>query len=203
MEPAAPNARDVRTHGLPLPPPVSRHLDAAAWAAWMEAALRDQPRRWAHVRAVWRRAAKLAQSPQTGLSAADRADLELAALLHDVGRAIDPDDNEPHAFVGARFLEDLGLHRVARLVAHHSGSRFEAEERGHSEHCRWTREDGAVADILTYLDMTTGPDGQAVTPAERRADIAVRYGAESFQVKAFDRIADEIERGRRTVSHWR
>jgi HD superfamily phosphodiesterase len=53
--------------------------------------------------------------------------LELAALLHDVGKALDPDDTEPHGFVGAKLLDSLGLHDVAPLVAHHSGARLEAD----------------------------------------------------------------------------
>ena len=111
--------------------------------------------------------------------------LELAALLHDVGRALDPDNTEPHGFVGARFLDAIGLHDVAPLVAHHSAAQLEAAERGMSHLDVW-QSDGELLAILTYFDRTTSPNGEPVTFDERRASTAERYGLDSAQVRWFD-----------------
>lgn len=111
--------------------------------------------------------------------------LELAALLHDVGRALDPDNTEPHGFVGARFLDAIGLHDVAPLVAHHSAAQIEAADRGMSHLDVW-QSDGELLAILTYLDRTTSASGEPVTFDERRASTAERYGATSAQIRWFD-----------------
>jgi predicted HD phosphohydrolase len=115
---------------------------------------------------------------------ADR--LELAALLHDVGRALDPRNSEPHGFVGARFLDACGLDDVAPLVAHHSGAQLEAAARGMTDLDRWITIEPDLLHVLTFLDRTTSASGERVSLAERRLDIAVRYGADSRQVEIFD-----------------
>jgi HD superfamily phosphodiesterase len=56
--------------------------------------------------------------------------LVAAAFLHDVGYAPSLNWLGFHPVDGARFLRGLGRERLACLVAHHSGARFEAEERG-------------------------------------------------------------------------
>jgi putative nucleotidyltransferase with HDIG domain len=81
--------------------------------------------RWTHVQAVADKAHGLAAV----LSAEDADLLVAAALLHDVGYAPSLNRLGFHAVDGARFLRGLGQERLARLVAHHSGARFEAEER--------------------------------------------------------------------------
>jgi hypothetical protein len=50
--------------------------------------------------------------------------------------------------------------------------------------------------------MTTGPDGRVLTPAARRADIAARYGALSYQTLAFDQTTAEIRRGATIAARW-
>jgi hypothetical protein len=78
-----------------------------------------------------------------------------------------------HPLDGARWLRAQSIgRRVRNLVAHHSGARFEAEERGLlAEMAEFDLEPGPVMDSLTYADMTTGPDGHYVTYEERLDDI--------------------------------
>ena len=187
---------------LPVIPLTAFRQEAVNWENWMAAAFNSQPNRWAHVHTVWQRAKEISSLPRMELAQRDQEALELAALLHDVGRAIDMFDSEPHGFVGARFLDCVSLPRIACLVAHHSGALFEALERGCPEKCIWKRELSPVSDLLTFLDMTSDSTGRTVTPDERREDIRVRYGVESYQVKAFDQIATEIARGKGWVDKW-
>src|ERR1035437_8052624 len=119
------------------------------WLDWMRIHLKDQPRRFAHGRRVWLRAKDLARSPNWPLSKNAGDALEMAALLHDVGRALDPRDTTPHAFLGAEYLRSLGLERVANLVAFHSGAAIEARERCGSEPLGWVREATNLPSLLT------------------------------------------------------
>ena len=62
------------------------------------------------------------------------------------------------------------------LVAHHSGARFEAEERDLVEElAAFPIEDGPVMDALTFADMTTGPAGQPMTLDQRIEEVQRRY----------------------------
>jgi hypothetical protein len=61
-------------------------------------------------------------------------------------------------------------------VAHHTGARFEAEERGlKDELAAFDQEDGPVMDALIYADMITGPAGEALDFETRLADILSRH----------------------------
>ena len=63
-----------------------------------------------------------------------------------------------------------------RLVAHHSGAVYEAEQRGLSaELAVYEREDSPVLDALIFADMTTGPAGQSFDFDKRIDEILVRY----------------------------
>jgi hypothetical protein len=128
--------------------------------------------RWVHVQAVARAARRVA----TVLPAEERDLLVAAAFLHDVGYAPSLNRLGFHAIDGARFLRAQGKERLARLVAHHSGARFEAEERGLvQELAAFPDQDGPVMDALTFADMTTGPVGQPMTLEERIGEIQRRY----------------------------
>ncbi|WP_211273198.1 phosphohydrolase [Streptomyces hirsutus] len=102
------------------------------------------------------------------MSEADRDLLAAAAWLHDTGF---------HPLDGARYLESLGAPaRLVRLVAHHSGAVYEAEQRGLSaELALYEREDSPVLDALILADMTTGPAGQSFDFDTRIDEILVRY----------------------------
>lgn len=138
-----------------------------------------------HSRAVWHRVASGRRLELRWLDDERFETLELAALLHDVGRAIDPANLEPHGFVGARFLDSIGLADVAPLVAHHSGAREEARDRGVAHLDVW-QPDRVLLEVLTYVDRTTGPRGESITLGERRADLVARYGIGSAPVRWFD-----------------
>jgi HD domain len=128
--------------------------------------------RWMHVQAVARQAGRVAAV----LSADDGEVLVAAALLHDVGYAPSLNLLGFHPVDGARFLRTHGQERLACLVAHHSGARFEAEERGLvDELADLPLEEGPVMDALSYADMTTGPAGQSMTLDQRIDEIQRRY----------------------------
>ena len=93
-------------------------LEARATARSLLAGLDS---RWAHVQGVAARAEELG-APGVVLT---------AAWLHDVGYAEQLLDCGMHAIDGARYLERRGWPPViSGLVAHHTGARFEAEQRG-------------------------------------------------------------------------
>jgi hypothetical protein len=72
---------------------------------------------------------------------------------------------------GARFLRALGRERLACGVAHHSGARAEAEERGLLEALERVPEERSLgADARTYCDLTTAPDGSPTAASITRWD---------------------------------
>jgi putative nucleotidyltransferase with HDIG domain len=145
--------------------------------------------RWTHVQAV----ADTARSLATVLPAEDADLLVAAALLHDVGYAPSLNRLGFHAVDGARFLRAQGHERLARLVAHHSGARFEAEERGLVEElAAFPVEDGQVMDALTFADMTTGPAGQPMTLAQRIEEVQGRYRSDDPVHRAIVRARPEL-----------
>jgi hypothetical protein len=146
--------------------------------------------RWTHVQAVADKARGLA----VVLSAEDADLLVAAALVHDVGYAPSLNRLGFHAVDGARFLRDQGQERLARLVAHHSGARFEAEERGLVEElAAFPVEDGLVMDALIFADTTTGPAGQPMTLAQRVQEVQRRYPSNDPVHRAIVRAHWELQ----------
>src|SRR5688572_7935801 len=81
--------------------------------------------RRAHSLAVGRKA----EAAAPGIRPALRADLTVAAVLHDIGYGYVATGFHP--LDGARFLARAGFSPVVcNLVLHHSASTYEAEERG-------------------------------------------------------------------------
>src|SRR4051794_24410392 len=116
--------------------------------------------RWTHTLGVVHQAKALRSTAPVG----DRTTLIAAAYLHDVGYAPELEDTGFHPIDGARWLRASGHERLACLVAHHSGARFEAEERGLlRELAAFPEERSIVADLLTYCDLTTDAHGRPVT----------------------------------------
>ena len=153
--------------------------------AWAETAsrglLREQARRWRHVCGVAAQARRIAAI----LDEWDRPYLEAAAYLHDVGYSEALRRCGAHQLDGARFLRESGEERLARLVAHHSEARHLLQLTGLGTELElYPPEVSAVADALTYCDLTTGPDGQRTTPSERMAEVDQRYGGGSVIVQA-------------------
>jgi HD domain len=146
--------------------------------------------RWLHVQAVADKARRVAAV----LPAEDVDLLVAAAFFHDVGYAPSLDGLGFHPVDGARFLRAQGKERLACLVAHHSGARFEAEERGLVEElAAFPVEDGPVMDALTFADMTTGPAGQPMTLDERIGEIQRRYSPDDPVHRAILRARPLLE----------
>ena len=169
-------------------------MDLVAWAA-DEAEHRLSPlgSRWAHTQGVVARAQVLARRvPQS-----EREALIAAAYLHDIGYADDVRETGFHPLDGALWLRAHGHDRLASLVAHHTGAWFEAEARGMVDALKeFAEEQSAVADVLTYCDLTTDPDGREVTPSARFAEIDGRYGGDSEVARGMHAAASLARRGR-------
>ena len=106
-------------------------------------------------------------------------DLVAAAWLHDIGYAPGLVQTGFHPLDGARFLRRAGVDGpVVSLVAYHSCARVEADVRGLGAElaAEFTPAGPLLTDALLYCDMTTGPDGDHVRPADRLAEIRGRYG---------------------------
>ncbi|MEV4150170.1 HD domain-containing protein [Amycolatopsis sp. NPDC049691] len=125
---------------------------------------------------LWQRAGEL-----TGAVQPDQAEsLVAAAWLHDIGYAPEIGVTKFHPLDGARHLRNLDWPAdIVNLVAHHSGARFEAAERGMSEQLEeFPFADSPVLDALVAADLTTGPSGERLTYDERIAEILKRYPAD-------------------------
>lgn len=117
-----------------------------------------------------------------------------AAWLHDVGYAAGLARTGFHALDGARELSRRGAPSgVVALVAHHTGARYEAEERGLlDEWLQLPRPDGELRDVLTMIDLSVGPTGRAVLERDRVAEILSRYGDDHPVYRAVSRSAPEL-----------
>ena len=141
----------------------------SAWArATAERYLRPMGRRWMHV---------------------------AAAYLHDIGYAPDLAVTGFHPLDGGRFVRAQGHELLARLVAHHSGGRREAELRGIDGYCEeFPFGDGPLDHALTFCDLTTGPDGTPVSLPYRVREITERYGPNSVVAQAITAGVPEFQR---------
>ncbi len=147
------------------------------------------PRRWRHVRSVARRARWAAGKLSLSV------DLVAAAWLHDIGYAPELVQTGFHPLDGARYLRRAGVDgQVVSLVAYHSCAEIEAEVRGLGEALAAEFKPGEplLADVLLYCDMTTGPDGDYVRPADRLVEIRGRYGPDHEVTQFVERAAPEI-----------
>jgi hypothetical protein len=147
------------------------------------------PRRWRHVRSVARRARWAAKR----LSLAD--DLVAAAWLHDIGYAPELVETGFHPLDGARYLRRVGVdEHVVSLVAYHSCARIEADVRGLGAQLatEFSPGDRLLSDVLLYCDMTTGPGGDYVRPADRLVEVRGRYGPDHEVTRFVQQAAPEI-----------
>ncbi|WIX81679.1 HDIG domain-containing protein [Amycolatopsis carbonis] len=129
--------------------------------------------RWSHVQAVAKRAENLARA----VAAEDRQTLVASGWLYDIGYSHEIKHTGFHPLDGARFLRQMGWpDDIVNLVAHHSGARFEAEQRGLTEDLKeFPFADSDLLDALVAADLTTGPQGQSLTYDERIEEILQRY----------------------------
>ncbi|MGY1731527.1 HDIG domain-containing metalloprotein [Geodermatophilus sp. SYSU D01045] len=149
--------------------------------------------RWRHEQAVARRAEEAAVT----VAADDRPLLLAAAWLHDIGYAPEVRRTGFHPLDGALYLRERGWHPVVvGLVAHHSGARFVAAERGLGEVLRdlgtGRYASGPLADALTFADQTTAADGRTVDVDHRFADVLRRHGPDSATARAHPRRAPAV-----------
>ena len=124
--------------------------------------------RWTHVQAVGRAAEQLCR--EHGVV----DDLAAAAWVHDIGYAPALSATDFHPLDGARHLSSIGASQVVvSLVAYHSGSWFEAQERGLlAQLAQIPAPPPDLLDLLTYIDMTTDPAGEPVTIDVRLDEIS-------------------------------
>ena len=165
-------------------------VDLVAWAA-RESRARLAPLgdRWAHSRAVAVHAREIASA----IDPDDRDVLFAAAYLHDVGYAPELLAHGFHPLDGAVWLRGQGHERLAGLVAHHTGARFEAAAHGLAKSiAAFHDERSAVSDALAYSDLTTGPAGERLTVSERLGEIERRYGQASLVVRALEAASDTL-----------
>jgi hypothetical protein len=122
--------------------------------------------------------------------------VEAAAWLHDIGYSPEVAATGFHPLDGARHLRDVerAEDMICRLVAHHTCAMAEAEERGLAAELSWefAPARGDLMDALTFCDMTTGPDGDRVTPQRRLADIEARYGPGHQVTNAIRRASPQL-----------
>ncbi|RSN40334.1 phosphohydrolase [Amycolatopsis sp. WAC 04197] len=130
-------------------------------------------RRWSHVQAVAARAREVAAAVSEG----EVETLVAAAWLHDIGYSAQIGHTRFHPLDGARFLRAQDWpESIVNLVAHHSGTRFEAEERGMSRELgEFPFADSPALDALVLADLTTGPSGERFSYDERISEILQRY----------------------------
>lgn len=145
-------------------------------------------RRWEHVRTVGQLADVLAEA------GAISREVAAAAWLHDLGYAEELATTGFHPLDGAMFLAGEGApSEVVGLVAHHTGARFEAEERGlTSALAEMPTPDPDALDIVTLLDLVSSPDGTLTDPNTRIAEILSRYPAASPVRRAVSRSRDDL-----------
>ncbi|MBB3092180.1 HD domain-containing protein [Nocardioides albus] len=134
-------------------------------------------RRWRHVQGVARRALELS----VGLEADQVETVVSAAWLHDIGYAHEISSTGFHPLDGARWLRGQDWPpEVVKLVAHHSGARFEARERDLvGELAEFEFGDTELDDLVAAADLTTGPGGERLSFDERVAEILTRYEPDS------------------------
>jgi HD superfamily phosphodiesterase len=168
----------------------SRAGSELAWAEWTATKmLSPLEARWRHTLRVVDRAREFRD-----VLVRDELDVLLAAgYLHDVGYAPDLADVGFHPLDGERFVREAGHERLAGLIAHHSASDAEADERGLAEQlAEFPAEDSLIARALTYCDLTTGPHGEDVGVSARLVELSDRLGEDDPTVRAVRREATRL-----------
>jgi hypothetical protein len=131
----------------------------------------------------------------TGLATTEAGTVVAAAWLHDVGYAPSVRRSTGfHPVDGALFVRAEGLPAVVvSLVAHHTGAVFEARERGLlNALAEFSKPPELLLDVLTYADMTTGPDGSRVRVEDRVSEILSRYPEDDPVHRAIERATPTL-----------
>jgi hypothetical protein len=92
--------------------------------------------------------------------------------------------------------------RLASLVAYHAEAQFEAQLRGlAAELSIIPHERSAIADALTYCDMTTGPIGLHISFEERLEDIFQRYDKSHIVNRAIRQAVPSLTHAVKQTQH--
>ncbi|AYY15486.1 HD domain-containing protein [Actinobacteria bacterium YIM 96077] len=145
--------------------------------------------RWAHVLAVGSLAAKLAAQTRHVPDV-----VVAAAWLHDIGYAPHVRSSGFHPVDGADFLAARHApSELVSLVAYHSGAAYEAEERGlAAKLAAFGEPEQTNLDMLTLVDMSTGPTGIRVSVHQRLAEILTRYDTDHPVHRAITRSRESL-----------
>jgi hypothetical protein len=145
--------------------------------------------RWTHVQGVGSTAETLASD--TGRV----PDVVVAAAwLHDIGYAPAIESSGFHPVDGASFLASHDApEELVSLVAYHSGAMYEAEERGLvAKLAAFGKPDPTNLDVLTLIDMSTGPVGRRVAVQDRLDEVLSRYEPNHPVHRAVTRSRDSL-----------
>jgi hypothetical protein len=164
-----------------------------------ESRLKVMPRRLTHVRGV----AAAADGLRGQFDVANGDALVAAAWLHDIGYAPSVRLTGFHPVDGASFARRQGFDElVVSLVAFHSGAPAEARERGVDGLSAFSAPPKRLLDALTFCDLTTGPDGSAVSPRDRLHEVLERYGPDDPVHRAVDSSHRELLAAVDRVRAW-
>jgi len=165
-------------------------IDVDAWRSTVLDLCRERPTLLPHVAVEALRARDYAV--RLRLPPDDQALCEVCALAHDIGKvdALRTTGTQFHPLDGAAFALARGESRLAALVAHHSGARYEAALRELT--IPYPYEDSIVNQIVAVVDASTLQSGLVVPISERLRDIADRYGPESPSVRSMQVFWPEL-----------
>ncbi|WP_218590074.1 HD domain-containing protein [Pseudonocardia oceani] len=171
------------------------------WAeSTAEQFLKDSlPRRWAHVQSVAGRAGRLVSH-----LGRDGEILHATAWLHDVGYAPPLAVTGFHPLDGAHYLQTVDVPaRVVDLVALHSSAAAEASALDLDEEMAgFVDERTLTRDLLWFVDMTIGPDGQCMDFEARMDDVRARYVPDHYVIRALDAGMAERRAAMARASEW-
>jgi putative nucleotidyltransferase with HDIG domain len=173
-----------------------------AEAAALLLSVRPRPKLVRHSRAVAEIAAWLAARIAGRGNPVDRRLVESAALLHDVDKALPPDDPiraQPHGEGSATWVRRHGASELAPLVANHPVTCL-AEGDGQG---RWAGFDSLEAAVVAYADKRAR---QRLIPMSRRFEVwrakypvAPRGSADRWSEDRLEEIVARAERLERIV----
>ncbi len=165
-------------------------IDVDGWRSVILDRCRERPALLPHVAVEALRARDYAT--RLRLPDDERALCEVFALAHDIGKVytLRTTGTDFHPLDGAAFALARGEPRLAALIAHHSGARYEAALRGLT--IPYPYEDGIINQIVAVVDASTLQSGVVVPITERLRDIADRHGPESPPVCAMRAFWPEL-----------
>jgi putative nucleotidyltransferase with HDIG domain len=116
--------------------------------------------------------------------------VETAALLHDVGKAVDPDhklSEQGHAGIGADWLREQGMGELAVVVLSHPVTLLADDEHW----AIWSRDATVEERVMSYADKRATSD---LVPMGDRFDRWIRKHGESEPMRAARERAEMLER---------